>query len=370
MNGIRFLFFLVLSSTLLWADLGQVFTSDKVNLEDLHKYKRALAVDFAKELSNPVFHQFVIENIQAKASCSLSELLETYLAKHRNEALSEWSGLVQKLDKGICETKGIADQVENLLEVRLAIPETVRSLNEGNLLVSYVPKGDEIEWTTIEAFDKTGQVHYLDAHKEPEVPVLVVGLDSKQDKQAGLALLNKELQKAGLQTTNTETRGLAVAKLNYIRLNDDKEPWLLGDAEIYMMVNGISPEASKANVISMDLPYLDKDKRDYHPNQVLIIWDNYRYHAANLNVFEHDDSTNYKEIAVLLIKGIGQVATEYQAIFDIASRIISLMPDGWFSNDDDYVDVFYTLEKGKTYTNYYGASKNAKITLVPHTINE
>ena len=46
------------------------------------------------------------------------------------------------------------------------------------------------------------------------------------------------------------------------------------------------------------------------------------------------------------------------------------MPDEWFSDDDDYVDVFYTLEKDKSYVNYMGASRNAKITLVPYVIPE
>jgi hypothetical protein len=45
------------------------------------------------------------------------------------------------------------------------------------------------------------------------------------------------------------------------------------------------------------------------------------------------------------------------------------MPDSWFTNDDDYVDVFYTLFEGQNYTGYMGASGNAKITLSPLTIN-
>ena len=42
------------------------------------------------------------------------------------------------------------------------------------------------------------------------------------------------------------------------------------------------------------------------------------------------------------------------------------MPAGWFSNDDDYVDSFYTLEKGRTYTNLRGVSGNATVTLTPY----
>ena len=44
------------------------------------------------------------------------------------------------------------------------------------------------------------------------------------------------------------------------------------------------------------------------------------------------------------------------------------MPDSWFTNDDDYVDVYYTLFEGQRYSNHKGASSNATITLEPLTI--
>ncbi len=55
-------------------------------------------------------------------------------------------------------------------------------------------------------------------------------------------------------------------------------------------------------------------------------------------------------------------------VAEIANRIVSAVPAGWFSNDDDYVDSFYTLEKGQAYTNRVGAAGNAKISLVPSTL--
>lgn len=44
------------------------------------------------------------------------------------------------------------------------------------------------------------------------------------------------------------------------------------------------------------------------------------------------------------------------------------MPSGWFANDDDYVDSFYTLEKGRYYTGYLGAARNATLSLAPYTL--
>ncbi|CCQ11176.1 hypothetical protein PALB_20500 [Pseudoalteromonas luteoviolacea B = ATCC 29581] len=45
------------------------------------------------------------------------------------------------------------------------------------------------------------------------------------------------------------------------------------------------------------------------------------------------------------------------------------MPDHWFSKDDDYVDVFYTLLEGRYYVGHIGASGNARMPLSPLTIN-
>ncbi len=52
----------------------------------------------------------------------------------------------------------------------------------------------------------------------------------------------------------------------------------------------------------------------------------------------------------------------------MATAILQAMPANWFSNDDDYIDTFYTLEKGRTYTGYRGAAQNATISLEPYTL--
>ncbi|EDK26668.1 hypothetical protein VSWAT3_22150 [Vibrionales bacterium SWAT-3] len=54
--------------------------------------------------------------------------------------------------------------------------------------------------------------------------------------------------------------------LHKIRLNDDEEPWLLGDAEIYAIIAGISPEEDKPEVRIVDMPYLDTEDKQYYPN--------------------------------------------------------------------------------------------------------
>jgi hypothetical protein len=57
---------------------------------------------------------------------------------------------------------------------------------------------------------------------------------------------------------------------------------------------------------------------------------------------------------------------EVTAIAEIASRIIEAMPEHWWSNDDDYVDSFDTIEKYVTYVNRWGAANNALVNLTPY----
>lgn len=353
------------------ADMG--ILSGEVNLKDMSQQKKVIAEQIAQYLNKAPFRAFLESRLSGhESSHSLVSLLNDYVDVFGDGRCSDLASGCSSFDKGIRSVKGIETRLNEILQVRLHSPET-RSADQidfAKLLVAYAPKGEESQWQFIEAFDRDGGVHQLSVNEAPKEAVLIVELDSRADMRAGLALLNDELQKAGFQPkTSSRRAGLNTGKLDYIRVNDDQEPWLLGDAEMYILVNGIDTEASKASIISQELPYLDKEDRDYFPNQVLVVWDNYRYNACNLNVFEHDDSTNYKDIALKLMDVIGKIDPDLKALFDLASEIIKVMPGEWFTNDDDYVDVFYTMHN-KEYKNYYGASRNAKITLTPYVISE
>ena len=88
---------------------------------------------------------------------------------------------------------------------------------------------------------------------------------------------------------------------------------------------------------------------------------------------EHDDGTNYKDLASALLEAATAImrlipdpaVQGYAIIPQITNGIISAMPDAWFTNDDDYVDVYYTLFEGRTYHDHMGAGGNAKTSFEP-----
>ena len=99
-------------------------------------------------------------------------------------------------------------------------------------------------------------------------------------------------------------------------------------------------------------------------------WSNFQFQAANIQLFEHDSNTSYQDLITAIISAVGAAGSlagipTVQAITDIANRIVAAIPTSVFSNDDDFVDTFYTLEETKTYTGLVGAARNATVSLTP-----
>lgn len=252
-------------------------------------------------------------------------------------------------------------------------------------LIAFPPAGDDKAWTTVEALGSDGRWITLDAHKAPDVPVIVVRVNGRLSFEKQIAGANAMLRAAGLQRAGSTAGDAAPAaangakagsghwttRLDMIRLNDDEEPWVSGSAEVYAITAGILP-GNQAQVTIVDMPYLDNDGHTYYPRQVLLDWNDYSYGAANVLLYEHDDNTNYQELVGLIIQAIGQAGTlagysQAGAIAEIAGRIVAAMPSGWFSNDDDYVDSIYTIQKYETATRW-GAAGNAQVTYVPYEL--
>ncbi|MCF6441529.1 DUF3103 domain-containing protein [Pseudoalteromonas luteoviolacea] len=291
---------------------------------------------------------------------------------------SKASGLTRQL-------KGLPSSGYQVYQVRLADQAMLEAWQQGQSpLVAFAPRGEDTQWLHIEAFDKYGQLHLLDATQLPQQPILVVELDKQIVHKAGIAVMRevfaqhqtRQVDDVVAHSSLQVETAISTSVINRIRLNDDKEPWVSGAAEVYAIVNGVSPSRDEPVLDVVDLPYLDHDGQDYTPNQILIHWARYRWQAADVLLMEHDDNTNYQELAVAFLDVVTQAmklipnpkVQGYAIIPQLTNELIKAMPSHWFSNDDDYVDVFYTLFENRRYSNLMGASNNAKMTLSPLTI--
>lgn len=365
---------------------------DAAPTDVVYEAKRAVAWQVSELLGDSTFRSVVEARLGGENQrVAMAEVLGAYRAAGGKNLAAVESILAE--DLAVRTWKGTADYTAGLMELRLIAPSAKARVDWRDVLVAFEPAGDDSRWTTIEAFDRAGQVHLLDARQAPSFPVLVADLDAAEDLRAGIELINETLRAAGLQASEAETveralaegggdkaiacSGIETAKIADIRLNDDQEPWIKGAAEIYAFVSGIDPSIADPEIRVVDMPYLDHDGTTYYPNQILIFWYNYRYNAANVNFYEHDDGTNYQEILNAVLTGVrtilGAFAPEYAVIAEVANAIIQAMPSSWFTDDDDYVDTVYTIDtddltssSGRT---YYGAGNNVRMKLVPYCLN-
>lgn len=249
--------------------------------------------------------------------------------------------------------------------------------DSANLLVAYAPAGSENSWTEVPAYQLGGARVTLDAQRAPEVPVLVVETDGQLALRKAIDEANLLLQSAGLQQLASKTgplnaTNIQTARLDSIRLSFDHEPWISGAAETYAIVSGVIG-TNDPQMLIVDMPYLDTDNFTYLPNQIVVNWSNFQFQIANIQIFEHDTNTSYKDLITAIISAVGAVGTlagfpVVTAVTEIANRIIAAIPDSVFSNDDDFVDTFYTIEQTRTYSGLLGAGQNATISLTPFLV--
>ena len=358
------------------------------NAESISNTKQELA----KQLSQS--YQSIEPTLKANiAADTLSISVSTLSAE---QPTAYFSQKMLTADSEIRRWKGVSDYTEELLELRLASPEMLQAWEKGESpLFAFEPSGDDESWQYIEAYDVYGQVHQLDVYEMPDVPVIVVDNNSELELKAGMLAMKNEMRSLGqktqiqryidpsdtkpysLERTTTETNPISTTALKKIRLADDEEPWISGKAEVYAIVTGVNPSRDEPTLDLVEMPYLDYDNKDYYPNQIIIHWSRYRWGAADMILMEQDDGTDYKQLAKLLVQVAEEVlkaipdpeVQPYAIIPQITSKIIEAIPDGVLTNDDDFVDVYYTLMQDTSYVDHPAAGGNAVSTLEPLTIN-
>jgi hypothetical protein len=309
-------------------------------------FKQRVAVHAAAALSDAATRGAVLAELRARGPIALTEL----------PALA-------KLDDGSAGRGAVPE---------VWLQDTAAAGDGADLVIAYAPAGGERSWTEIPAYTLDGVRVVLDPLQPPEGPVLVIETHGRLAMRRGIAEANTVLQRAGLQRAAPRVASAAprwTTRLDSIRLSNDQEPWVSGSAEIYAIASGVVGD-NEPELRIVDLPYLDDDGTTYLPQQIVLDWVNYEYQAANLQLFEHDDNTNYQQLVTALVVAVGEIGSlagqpEIQAIAEIANRIIAAMPAAWFANDDDYVDSFYTIQRNLTYFGRIGAGGNATVTLQP-----
>ncbi|WP_333912824.1 DUF3103 domain-containing protein [Vibrio coralliirubri] len=357
-----------------------------------------------QSLALQISERYADLELSLKAQISQKSLSAPIDKLSSSQPYSAFSSKMQKADLGYRKMKGINNFSDSVLEIRMADEAMIEAWKNGeNPLFAFEPSGDDSNWQYIEAYDVYGQVHQLDVYQMPNVPVFVVDSNGAEELKAGLMAMQAEMQKLGTTTqinadidsskgskaqkqtfsakahrslTLSEPEPLNTTQLTKIRLAVDQEPWISGKAEIYAIVTGVDSSRLEPQIDLVEMPYLDYDKQTYYPNQTVIFWPRYRWGAADMILMEHDDGTDYKALAKLLVQAAEEIlkmipdpeVQGYAIIPQITGKIIDVIPDGVLVNDDDFVDVYYTLMQNTPYEDRPGAGGNAVASFAPVTI--
>jgi len=367
-------------------------SDDAIVIEQEHMKEKAqvdkekMAFQLIDLLNSPDFKTQIITTLNdqiqgVKLRSLLSEVSTSIKDKPAYQALLYTTiNADQRLEKEL-----YPDQIE-IPEVWMKQPLNTTDYSE--LLVSFAPKGDEKNWEFIKAYTLTKEVVYLDVMEDPNRPVIVIETDGFETLKKEVEYMNNKLQIEGLQNSRFSDRkmdlspaskinnGIETTKIDKIRLNNDEEPWISGAAEVYAITSGIRNSDNEAEIKIIPMYYLDYSGTDYYPNQIILFWDDYAYQAANIQLFEKDDNHNYKNLVAVIVDGVFQIVGTQTAqpwvnvLGQVANAIIQAMPDEWYTNTDDYIDSFYTILKNQTYSDYYGAGHNARVSMSPLFIPE
>ncbi|TKB58353.1 DUF3103 family protein [Ferrimonas aestuarii] len=358
--------------------------------QQISSAKREMAQELSKNYFGlePILRQAINEQQNA---ISVNELIE-------RAPNSDFSHYLTEADQKIRTLKGIEQQADYLLEVRLANDAMTQMWLQGEVapLIAFEPSGSETTWTSIEAFDLDGNLHQLDVNELPNVPVLVVDQNSAIELKAGLEVMRLEMNRLEQPTMvqpympELPARAQAIAAefsvaadkaeplhtmvMKRIILEDDHEPWISGKAEIYAIITGVDPSREEPVVDLVEMPYLDYAGKEYLPNQIVVYWSRYRWGAVDMVLMEQDDGTNYKDLAQLLVSAATKALEAFpdldvppylSVIASITNQVLEAIPDSLLTNDDDLVDIFYTLQQGEAYIDHPAARVNAVATFEP-----
>ncbi|MFF4249386.1 DUF3103 family protein [Streptomyces sp. NPDC001822] len=303
------------------------------------------------------------------AALSSDEVAVTALA---DSAPGRLRTALAEADRQIAAAKGLDEGIGSLLQLRLGA-ESMRDSLAGGVTPWVAASAYDDDAPTVTAYDSLGRGHTVDARTAPSHPVYVLDIDGSKALAAGLRVLEDQLGRQGLtsparsSSPSAAAAGFWTTRISEIRLSDDEEPWVKGDAEIYTLVTGFGHDG-KVRVDPVDMPYLDNDGTTYRPNQILVNWSNYKYNLADAVMMEEDGSTNYRDLAKA-IASVLLTVTDQGVYIPLVDAVLNAIPDDWWTDDPDYVDSWYTLAQNDNGTRY-GARGNGSMTVQPYYVEE
>lgn len=324
----------------------------------------AITDDLARQLARSLADPTVADRVVSAAVAGPVDLATLDLGQSFRRAS-------QDANRGVLVAKGLPATSGSLLRVRLAHLGADGVLDPGEVpLVAATPTDDDL--TEVTAYDTSGAPVGLSATRAPQQAVLAVEVDTTKALPIGLQVLRETLDAHGVGSAQAMSTGMVTAaggywanKVTAVRLNDDKEPWIKDDAEIFNVVGGFGLDG-KVKIDTVTMPYLDHDNTTYYPNQLIVHYSAYKYNLADVVMYEDDGDTNYLNLAKAIAAALLFIV-DGGAYTPVVHAIMDAMPSSWWTDDPDYVDSWYTLAT-TTSGRRYGAAGNGWMDITPYWV--
>jgi hypothetical protein len=330
--------------------------------------EQGLVQDLLPPLRDPAFQARVAQALtEGRGRVPLLPLAEAWSRDHpTGPPFPEW---VRARDRDLRRHLGIEEASPQVLELRLVGPVGNGQMDWGHSVVLVRPASGTRPGP-LGAFRLDGQPCRLDPASPPEGLVLILEADAREVVRAGLQVVNEGLESAGVGGPSVPQGEVSCLRLASIQLSGRRAAWWEDELEIYALASGIDPGQDRPRLRLVRLPYLQERGTVYRPGQVVLFWPDYRYRAANLQIWEHDGGVNYKDLLAALLKGVARILTmagfpEFSFIPQVAEAVVDAMPATWWQDKDTLLDTFYTLEEGHSYVDHLGAARKVRATLLP-----
>lgn len=174
---------------------------------------------------------------------------------------------------------------------------------------------------------------------------------------------------------------------------DIRESAPKGKAEVIAIVSGVGYDA-QPKVSVRQMPFLTESNQSRNPHMDIVNWNEFASKYVNIEFWELDGDLDFNHLARGVVESVGDIADlvapsvspgtpaeqvekllesvtkRSKAAVSLVSRIgeavLKTMGSGsWLKDDHDYLDTFYTIERGEYYKDRVGANRNITITLQP-----
>lgn len=372
-----------LTKTLLGTALAFALASPSFarDIASVHEAREEAARTVASLLADPAFDAALRAQL-ADGEAALKDVIGNYRrqASPMGARRADVADELGDIERTAIRLRGLDGVTDSLLDLRLYGAGNAPLSSFRDVWTATVSKHPTTGEKQVVAYDAQGTVHTYALDAVPRIPMLIVEADGEITRRAGIAVMNEVLQRRDAPSARTTRRAARDAAgpeqltiLRKIHLARDQEPDISGRAEVFAFVSGVGADR-KAQVKSIDMPWLDHDKTVYTPNQDLITWSDYDSPYVNVTFLEDDGDTNFKKLAVGISESVtlGLAAfpatAPYALVGKVGELILKSLDDKLFTNDIDYIDSLYVVERNTTYVDLKGAASNATVTLEPYEV--